>query len=95
MHEGVRDPHLRIFRLHRKRTEKILPRQPGTKEARYMHLFSGDIEDASVALAPSPANAVTEHDAGRLDGIEEEVRELRKEVADLKQQFATFRRQFE
>lgn len=74
---------------------KILPRQPGTKEARYMHLFSGDIEDASVARAASPANAVTEHDAGRLDGIEEEVRELRKEVADLKQQFATFRRQFE
>src|SRR6202046_4670207 len=32
----------------------ILPRQPGTKESRYMHLFSGDSD--GVARAPSPAN---------------------------------------
>ncbi len=75
---------------------KILQRQPGTKEARYMHLFSGNVEaDANVAQARSPASPVTEHDSDRLTGLEEEVHELRKEVADLKEQIATFRRQFE
>ncbi len=75
---------------------KILPRQPGTKEARYMHLFSGDMEaEVNVARTPSSASPVTEHDADRLTSLEEEVRELRKEVADLKEQIATFRRQFE
>jgi hypothetical protein len=72
---------------------KILPRQPGTKEARYMHLFSGDFEDSSVA--PADTGAVTDNDAGRFDQLEAEVTELRNDVADLKQQFASFRRQFE
>ncbi len=42
---------------------RVLPRQPGTKESRYMHLFSGEppISDATgianVARAPSPASA--------------------------------------
>jgi uncharacterized protein YceH (UPF0502 family) len=74
---------------------KILPRQPGTKEARYMHLFSGDVEDASVTRTPSSASSVTEHDSDRLTSLEEEVHELRKEVADLKEQISTLRRQFE
>ncbi len=73
---------------------KVLPRQPGTKEARYIHLFSGDTEPADAARAFAPA-AVTEHDAGRLAQVEEDVRELRKQVADLEQQFASFRRQCE
>src|SRR5258708_21637565 len=34
---------------------KVLPRQPGTNEARYMHLLSGDLEQFSVASASSPA----------------------------------------
>ena len=28
---------------------KVLPRQPGTKEARYMHLLSGDVQEFSAA----------------------------------------------
>jgi hypothetical protein len=72
---------------------KVLPRQPGTKEARYMHLFSGDLADAPMVHAP--ATQVTEHDGSPIAELENEVRELRKEVADLKQQFASFRRQFE
>jgi hypothetical protein len=72
---------------------KVLPRQPGTKEARYMHLFSGDLADAPMVHAP--ATQVTEHDGSPIAELENEVRELRKEVAELKQQFASFRRQFE
>ncbi len=33
----------------------MLARQPGTKESRYAHLLCGEVEDAVVARAPSPA----------------------------------------
>ncbi|HJX83824.1 MAG TPA: YceH family protein [Candidatus Angelobacter sp.] len=71
---------------------KMLRRQPGTKEARYMHLLSGDVaeaESSTIASAPAPA------EASRLAQLEAEVVELRKEIADLQQQFAVFRKQFE
>jgi uncharacterized protein len=86
---------------------RVLPRQPGTKESRYMHLLCGDIKDlgvadagvteSSVARAPSPAypadNPSTAPD--RITHLEDEVATLRKEVADLKQQLERFRNQFE
>jgi len=75
---------------------RVLPRQPGTKESRYMHLLAGGIEDADVARAFVPATSATStEDADRLSRMEEEVTRLRQEVADLQQQFADFRRQFE
>ena len=74
---------------------KVLLRQPGTKEARYMHLLSGDMEDVSGARAPSPAIANNPVDTKRLALLEDEVQELRKEVANLNQQLASFRKQFE
>jgi len=76
---------------------RVLPRQPGTKEARYKHLLAGDIEDAAdVARAPSPAlDAGYANHADRVDRLESELNDLRKEVADLKQQLASFRKQFE
>src|ERR1700687_100305 len=74
---------------------KVLPRQPGAKHARYMHLLSGDIEDVSVARAPSPAIANNPADTKRLALLEDEVQEIRKEVANLKQQLVSFRKQFE
>ena len=74
----------------------VLPRQPGTKEARYAHLFSGEVEVASadsivVGLA-TPSGASTSERIARLEG---QVEKLQSEIADLKQQFAAFRRQFE
>ena len=77
---------------------RVLPRQPGTKEARYKHLLAGDVEDADVATgsverAPSPASVPGNLD--RVAELENDVADLRKEVADLKQQMATFRKQFE
>jgi uncharacterized protein len=73
---------------------KVLPRQPGTKEARYAHLLAGDVEgfEANVVI---PAAAAVSADAGRMTHLEEEVAALRNEVADLKQQLAIFRKQFE
>jgi uncharacterized protein YceH (UPF0502 family) len=76
---------------------RVLPRQPGTKEARYKHLLAGDVEDGGdAARAPSPASLASDSaDADRIARLEDEVADLRKEVADLKQQFASFRKQFE
>jgi uncharacterized protein len=75
---------------------KVLPRQPGTKEARYAHLLSGDVEafEARPDVVTAARTAISA-DAGRMTHLEEEVVALRKEVADLKQQLATFRKQFE
>lgn len=67
----------------------MLPRQPGTKEARYTHLFSGSVESvAATAMVTSPMQEANPQ-------LEEEVRALRGEVEELKRQFAEFRRQFE
>jgi uncharacterized protein YceH (UPF0502 family) len=76
---------------------RVLPRQPGTKEARYRHLLAGDTEDAAdLVRAPAPAlDAGNVNHADRVDRLESEVNDLRKEVADLKQQLASFRKQFE
>jgi hypothetical protein len=71
---------------------KILARQPGTKESRYLQLLCGDVEP--VAAAESPA-ATNRESGGKLSQLESEVSELRRDIAELKQQFAAFRKQFE
>jgi len=73
---------------------KALGRRPGTKEIRYMHLLSGDVEswEPPVEAAHRSDNSA---DAERIVQLEEHVASLQKEVAELKQQFAEFRKQFE
>jgi uncharacterized protein YceH (UPF0502 family) len=78
---------------------RILPRQPGTKESRYTHLFSGEppmsSEDEHVARAPSPAPAGANSTSDRLATLEEEVSRMRQQLSEVQQQLATFRKQFE
>ena len=78
---------------------RILPRQPGTKESRYTHLFSGEPpispEDVNVARAPLPASAGANSTADRLIALEEEVSRLRHDLSEVQQQLAAFRKQFE
>ncbi|HEY2914805.1 MAG TPA: YceH family protein [Candidatus Angelobacter sp.] len=72
---------------------KALGRRPGTKEIRYAHLLSGDVEawEPPAETASSSGSA----DAERLIQLEEKVAALQGEVAELKQQMADFRKQFE
>ncbi|MDB5771066.1 MAG: hypothetical protein JWM42_1440 [Burkholderia sp.] len=68
-----------------------LARAPGTKEARYAHLLSGDegLESGeAVASVAAPRQ-------DRVGQLEEELARLRGEVASLAQQFEEFRKQFE
>jgi len=73
---------------------KVLPRQPGTKEARYAHLLSGDVETWEPEPSPEAA-ASASADSERIARLENEVASLQKEIAGLKLQLADFRKQFE
>jgi len=70
---------------------KPLPRQPGTKEARYVDLF-GEHESAAINEAAPPSGAAP---PDRISALETEIAQLRAEFDALRQQFADFRRQFE
>jgi uncharacterized protein YceH (UPF0502 family) len=81
---------------------KVLARQPGTKEARSMHLLAGDREEpqGEGSTSPGPTSWSASGSRFTLDGeriarLENEVADLGKEVAELKQQLASFRQQFE
>ena len=74
---------------------KVLPRQPGTKEARYMHLLSGGVPDSNGAPALPSLGTVPSDQGDDLARLEGEVQELRREVADLKMQVERFRKAFE
>src|SRR5260370_2153175 len=63
---------------------KMLPRQPGTKESRYSHLLSGDIEGWEEPAEPGAAAAGASENDERVARLESEVAELRKEIAELK-----------
>jgi uncharacterized protein YceH (UPF0502 family) len=74
---------------------KVLPRQPGTKESRYAHLLAGDVVEAEVRAHTSAAVGRNSADAERIERLEAEVSELRREILEVKDQMERFRRQFE
>lgn len=67
---------------------RILPKQPGTKEARYAHLLSGDV------AAWEPPLQSSESSPGG-PGYGERIARLEEQVTALTEQFAAFRKQFE
>ncbi len=75
-----------------------LPRQPGTKEARYVHLFSGPVETVAVADSSAraePAVLAVRAENERIGQLEREMAELRRELEELNRQFGEFRKQFD
>ncbi|MFL6313615.1 MAG: YceH family protein [Terriglobales bacterium] len=72
---------------------KALGRRPGTKEIRYAHLLSGDVE-AWEPPSESASSGITDENE-RVAHLEAQVSALQSEVAELKQQMAEFRKQFE
>ena len=71
-----------------------LERQPGQKEARFAHLLNGEI-DVTAPPAPRSSAPAAPANAGKLEQLETEVSELRREIGGLKQMFEEFKRQFE
>jgi len=74
---------------------KVLSRQPGTKESRYVHLLSGEVEDAPGAPTPPGKWLSGPGEEERMSFLENQVAALSKDVEELKQQVASFRKQFE
>ncbi len=64
---------------------RVLPRQPGTKEARYMHLFFGESYVASVESEAVSVRAARSDDSPRLLILEEQIATLKREVAELRE----------
>jgi uncharacterized protein YceH (UPF0502 family) len=69
----------------------VLPRQPGTKEARYAHLLSGAVEAIPAASFTrvsgynAPADGERAAQEERIAQLETTVAELRQEVAALRE----------
>jgi uncharacterized protein YceH (UPF0502 family) len=76
-----------------------LPRAPGTKESRYMHLLGDDEvpteDDAASGNPGRQGHAPAASRDERIAALEREVAQLRDEFAGLSQQFDSFRKQFE
>jgi hypothetical protein len=74
---------------------KMLARQPGTKEARYVHLLAGDAEAWETPQPSATANSGMLAGSEQISMLEEAVARLEQEVSALKKEFADFRKQFE
>ena len=82
---------------------QILPRQPGTKEARYMHLLGGDTVPAAQHPETSEENSAPARnshtaaaaDSQRIAQLESELADLKRELQTLREQFAAFQKQFQ
>jgi hypothetical protein len=78
---------------------KILPRQPGTKESRYMHLLAGEEIPAAHSHAEHAdallSTAADSADSARITQLESEIDSLRRELQTLREQFAAFQKQFQ
>jgi hypothetical protein len=76
---------------------KKLERQPGRKESRYAHLLSGMPENLPEEMTPRPEPVTrdghTENE--RLSKLEEDVKDLGRQLDELKNVFFGFKKQFE
>jgi uncharacterized protein len=72
-----------------------LPRSPGTKEARYAHLLSGDEIGAQQEPAVGIPSVAGTRREDRITQLEDEVALLRVEVDRLSTQFENFKKQFD
>ncbi len=72
-----------------------LPRQAGRKEHRYAQLLAGEPEIEELELKAPTAILQVRAGNERIEGLEQEMLELKAEMAELKETFEAFRRQFE
>ena len=61
-----------------------LPREPGRRDSRYAHLFSGPVAIPPPTAEPAVPPEAAGETAARLDRLEEQLRQLREELEDLK-----------
>lgn len=74
---------------------RVMARQPGTKEPRYMHLLSGDTEPAVTVEEKLEKGTIEAVSSEKIAGLEADIAELRRELTDLRQQFTALKAQLE
>lgn len=72
-----------------------LARAPGTKEARYAHLLSGNVVESAGDAITAETHALQPSRTDRVAQLEAEVQSLKEEILELKNQFQQFRQQFD
>ena len=74
-----------------------LPRQPGQKETRFVHLLSGelDIEALAEMQTAKESGGARQASGERISHLEQEVERLSGEMQSLQRQFEEFKKQFE
>lgn len=97
--ETLDDVQSTLQRLMDRSLVRVLPRQPGTKESRYMHLFSGDMAPElavshTVSASSGASDASGDQAAARLATLESEVASLRDQIAELRRELSEFKQQF-
>ena len=78
---------------------RVLSRQPGTKESRYTHLFSGEYVPQTATAPTTPSSHLRQatndnDDEQRIAGLEASVASLKTEIEELRRLFAELASQF-
>ena len=74
---------------------KLLARQPGTKEARYAHLLSGDVASEEVPASTPVETLPQRRGDERIARLEQEVANLKTEISVLRTLLEEFQRKFD
>ena len=71
-----------------------LPRQPGRKESRYIHLLCGEPEIAEAETVITAGHGAA-MESERIEKVEKDIQSLRNDLAELKKEFQEFKNRFE
>ena len=71
-----------------------LPRQPGRKESRYIHLLCREPETAEAETVITAGHGAA-MESERIEKVEKDIQSLRNDLAELKKEFQEFKNRFE
>ncbi len=72
-----------------------LPRQPGRKDPRFMHLLAGEVMIDVSPPAPTTYDSSSTNDDARILRLEKDLAALQNDLADLRRQLHDFKAQFD
>lgn len=85
-----------IARLETMELVKKLPRQPGRKESRYLHLFGADMDgpEGKEITIIDKSGSIDTKESEQLEELKDEIDLLREELNNIRQEFEEFKAQF-
>jgi uncharacterized protein YceH (UPF0502 family) len=92
--ESLDEVHETVGRLEEYGFVGCLPRQPGHKESRYIHLLCGEPEIDKEETAPAREHS-DPAESERIEKVEKDIQTLGIDLAELKREFQEFKKQFD